>query len=138
MRVFQKMFEACRETILVLRFQIYHFCTCHIVSVSLSRLSHSKVLSDKKVQFKYQLSSYSANVISYLNLINDKCYQNTTKKHILSQFPVSLLHMQWKLFFAVHRFQTGSIRPVFGKELRLQPSEISMALMHCDGKIRRN
>lgn len=46
--------------------------------------------------------------------------------------------MQWKLFFAVHRFQTGSIRPVFGRELRLQPSEISMALMHCDGKIRRN
>lgn len=58
--------------------------------------------------------------------------------HILSRFPVSLLHMQWKLFFAVHRFQTGSIRPVFGRELRLQPSEISMALMHCDGKIRRN
>lgn len=60
------------------------------------------------------------------------------KKHILSRFPVSLLHMQWKLFFSVHRFQTGSIRPVFGRELRLQPSEISMALMHCDGKIRRN
>lgn len=60
------------------------------------------------------------------------------KNHILSRFPVSLLHMQWKLFFAVHRFQTGSIRPVFGRELRLQPSEISMALMHCDGKIRRN
>lgn len=60
------------------------------------------------------------------------------KTHILSRFPVSLLHMQWKLFFAVHRFQTGSIRPVFGRELRLQPPEISMALMHCDGKIRRN